>query len=91
MFYRKWGLDNEVIASLTHGFLDPWSQQSEHASLFLEAFLFTLKRDRHFIARLKQRYSLFKEALTSDPSLIRVYPDEEMPENVVPLNSYKRR
>lgn len=90
-FYRKWGLDKDASQSLTDGFLDPWAQQSEHAPLFLKAFLFTLKRDHAFISGLKQRYSFFKEEMASDPSLIRVYPDEEMPENVVSLNSYRRR
>lgn len=90
-FYRKWGLDKEMIQSLTHGFLDPWGQQSEHASVFLEAFLFTLKKDRNFIASLKQRYAFFKEALEDDPSLIKIFPEEKFPENVVPLKSFKGR
>jgi hypothetical protein len=90
-FYRKWGLDKEAIQSLTYGFLDPWAQQSEHSPLFLKAFLFSLKRDPNFIARLKSRYSFFKEALAFDPSLIMDYPDDDLPENVIPLNSSKRR
>lgn len=91
IFYRKWGLDNNDAKSLVNGFLDPWGQQSEHASLFLEGFLLTLKNNREFITRLKQRYSLFKEVMAANPSLIKFYPEEELPENVVPLKSYKRR
>jgi len=90
-FYRKWGLDKDGIQSLTYGFIDPLAQQSKHAHLFLKAFLFTLKRDPKFIARLKSRYSLFKEAIASDPSLIMDYADDELPENVISLNSYKSR
>jgi hypothetical protein len=90
-FYRKWGLDKDTIQSLTYGFLDPWAQQSEHSSLFLKAFLFSLKRDPKFIARLKSRYSFFKEAIASDPSLIMDYPEVKLPENVISLNSYISR
>ena len=90
-FYRKWGLDKDMIQSLTHGFLDPWGQQSENASVFLDAFLFTLKKDRNFITSLKRRYAFFKEALEDDPSLIKIFPEEEFPENVVPLKSFKGR
>lgn len=90
-FYRKWGLDKDGIQSLTYGCIDPLAQQSKHAHLFLKAFLITLKKDPKFIARLKSRYSLFKKAIASDPSLILDYPEEEFPENVIPLNSYKRR
>lgn len=43
IFYRKWGLDKDMIQSLTSGFLDPMVQQSEHAFLFLEGFQFTMK------------------------------------------------
>ncbi len=89
-FYRKWGLDKEVIQSLTHGFLDPWGQQSEHAPVFLKAFLFRFKKDRNFMDRLKYRYSFFKEALEEDPSLITFCPEEELPENVIPFGSFKR-
>lgn len=87
-FYRKWGLDATTIQSLTEGFLDPWAQQSPHAELFLETF-FTIKRDPGFIARLKRRYTLFKETIAADPSLIIPYPDVELPENVIPLHAYK--
>ena len=90
-FYRKWGLDKDMIQSLTHGFLDPWGQQSEHASVFLDAFLFTLKKDRSFIASIKQRYAFFKETLEDDPSLIKIFPEEKLPENVIPFNAFKRR
>lgn len=90
-FYRKWGLDREDAQALVNGFLDPWSQQSEHAPLFLQGFLLTLKNNREFITRLKQRYSFFKNAMARNPSLIKFYPEEKWPENVIPLNSFKRR
>lgn len=89
-FYHKWGLDRNDTQSLVNGFLDPWEQQSEHAALFLQSF-FTLKNNREFISRLKRRYSLFKEAMASDPSLIKFYPQEKLPDNVIPFSSFKRQ
>ena len=66
------------------------SSRSTHL-FFLDAFLFTLKKDRNFITSLKRRYAFFKEALEDDPSLIKIFPEEEFPENVVPLKSFKGR
>lgn len=88
-FYRKWGLDPEVIPSLTQGFLDPWAQQSRNSELFLKAFWHTAKDNPQFVSRLKRRYALFKQTITEDPSLIVPYPESELPENVIPFNARK--
>lgn len=90
-FYRKWGLDNNDAQALANGFLDPLEEQSENAPLFLQGFLLTLKNNREFIARLKQRYSLFKEIMASDPSLIKIYSEKKLPDNVIPFKSPKRQ
>lgn len=88
-FYRKWGLDVEVIPSLTQGFLDPWAQQTPNANLFLKAFWCTAKNNPRFISRIKRRYALFKKTIDEDPSLIVPYPKVEFPENVIPFSSRK--
>lgn len=88
-FYRKWGLDPEVIPSLMQGFLDPWAQQTPNANLFLKAFWRTARNNPQFISRIKRRYALFKETIAADPSLIFPYPEVELPENVVPFRHHK--
>ena len=88
-FYRKWGLDAEVIPSLRQGFLDPWAQQSPNADLFLKAFWRTARNNPQFISRLKRRYALFKETIAEDPDQIVPYPEVELPENVIPFRAHK--
>lgn len=91
IFYRKWGLDPEVIPSLRQGFLDPWAQQTPNSDLFLKAFWHTAKNNPQFISRLKRRYALFKETIAADPDRVIPYPEVEFPENVIPFSSYKSR
>ncbi len=83
------GLDAEVIPSLRQGFLDPWAEQTPNAKLFLKAFWRTTRNNPQFISRLKRRYSLFKETIAADPSLIIPYPEVELPQNVIPFSSRK--
>lgn len=90
-FYRRWGLDKSASHSLAKGFLDTFSHQSEVSPIFLKAFLLTLKKDPKFIASLKARYALFKKTIDENPHLIEDFdPVDELPENVVPLNRYRR-
>ncbi len=84
MFYHKWGLDKQTTRLLTQGFIDPFAQQSPHSSEFLSIFL-SIKRNAYFIPRLKERYSVFKEAILLNPFDVLHEDYSNLPENVIPL------
>lgn len=81
-FYRKAGFDAQEAQCLPQGYLDPEGPQSEQAEEFLELFS-TLVQDPPFVDRLKKRYELFRNKVTSKKRNIRN-------EEVVPFKAKKR-
>lgn len=91
LYYYKWGLDEYVADSITTGFLDPWSEQSIHGPLFLKIVQVKLKRERQFLSTIKKRYRLFKKVVNSIFYVPIASPDPTLPENVVSIQTYRRR
>ncbi len=62
-FYHRGSLGPTLGEEMAGPFLDPLAPQSRHAPALLELSLLVLS-DPLYVARLKQHYRMFKEALT---------------------------
>lgn len=87
-YYCKWGLHKEIAESLASGFLDPWGVQTVHSQSFLNFIRYKINREREFIARIKERYRIFKDRVDSPFFTPVVFPSPPLPENVIPLNAH---
>ena len=66
-FYHKCGFNPQEAKKITQGYLDLQAPQSTDAEHFLEYFWFLIK-DPSFVNRLKNRYSIFRDAIASRQS-----------------------
>jgi hypothetical protein len=89
-YYYKWGLDKDGSESLTSGFLDPFGNQTVHSSIFLNFIRRKINREPQFMMKIKKRYRMFKNHVDSPSYVPIVPPPQPLPDNVVPLEDYRR-
>jgi len=90
-YYYKWGLDKDASESLTSGFLDPWCRQTVDASIFLDFIRRKINREPQFVSQIKKRYRMFKDHVDSPFYEPIIPPPQPLPDNVVSLNSHRRK